>query len=72
MAKSQKVTLVEASNGTVTATTKDAEVLDIITTAFSTDTVVTGMIGLLQRAAFFAGGMALNNQLKQGTPNFLK
>lgn len=72
MAKSQKVTVTEDSAGVASVTTKDAEILDIVTTAISTESAVTGMYGLVQRGAFFIGGMALNNKLKSGSVNFLK
>lgn len=72
MAKSQKVTVLAGTNGAHTATLKDSDLLDILTTAVSTDTVVTGAHGLLQRAGFFVAGMAVNNKMKHNSFNFLK
>lgn len=72
MAKSQKVTVTENSSGVVTATAANATPVDVLTTAISTDSAVTGMLGLAQRAAFFVGGMAVQSKLKTNTFNFLK
>lgn len=73
MAKSQKITLTD-NNGTIVAQTKDSDLFDIVTTAVSTDTVVSGFHGLAQRFAFFAAGMSVNNYLKNPNKsfNFLK
>lgn len=72
MTKSQKLTVTEGADGAITVAKKDSEILDIPLTVLSTDTVITGTHGLIQRGLIFAGGMMLNNQLKQGSPNFLK
>lgn len=72
MAESQKVTVVESSDGRVTVNTKSATLLDTATTLFSTDSAVTGMYGLVQKIALVTGGMALNNKLKFGSFNFVK
>lgn len=61
---SKTVTL--AADGT-TATVADAKIADILTTAISTNTAVTGTYGLVQKAALVIGGMALqNNRLGRG------
>lgn len=55
---SKKVTL--SADGT-TATVADATFGDILTTAVSTDSAVTGMYGLVQRGAFLLTGMVVQN-----------
>lgn len=72
MAKSQKVTVAAGTGGQITATTKDSDLFDILTTSLSTDSAVTGAHGLIQRGLFFAGGMAVNNYMKRGSFNFVK
>lgn len=72
MTKSQKVIVTTAADGKVSAATKDAELLDVVTTAISTDSAVTGAYGLMQKAALVAGGMAIQSKLKNDTFNFLK
>lgn len=61
--------IVVAANGTASA--EDAVFLDVITTAVSTDTALTGSLGLLQRGLFFVGGMMVQNKRKVGTWNIL-
>lgn len=70
--KSQVVTVVEGSNGAITATTEDATLIDTITTLFSTKSSLTGAYGLLQRGGLFVGGMAVQSKLKTNSFNFLK
>lgn len=72
MTVSQKVTVAEGSGGTITVTAKPAEMLDIVTTAVSTDSALTGMYGLAQRAALVAIGMATQSKIKTGSFNFIK
>lgn len=61
---SKKITL--SADG-ATATVADAVVSDILTTAISTDSFVSGAYGLIQRAGFVAIGMAVqNNRLGRG------
>lgn len=55
---SKKVTL--SADG-ATATVAEATIGDIFTTALSTDSALTGMYGLTQRAALFVAGMATQN-----------
>lgn len=55
---SKKVTLNAAGDA---ATVADATVGDIFTTLVSTDSAVTGMYGLAQRAGLFVAGMATQN-----------
>jgi hypothetical protein len=65
---SKKVTL--SADG-ATATVTDATLTDIFTTAISTDSAITGMYGLAQKAGLFVGGMALqNSRLGQGINPF--
>lgn len=59
--------IVVAADGTATAS--DAVYLDVITTAVSTDTALTGTLGLVQRGLFFVGGMAAQNKRKMGSWN---
>jgi len=63
---SKKIVL--AADGT-TATVSEAVIGDILTTAISTNEAVTGMYGLVQRAAFFVGGMVVQNKRKNGSYN---
>lgn len=70
--KSQVVTVIENAQGVKSATLKDAGVADVLTTAISTDSALTGLLGLAQRGAFFLGGMAVQSKLKADTFNFLK
>lgn len=72
MIKSQVVTVTENASGVKSATVKDASLLDVVTTALSADSAVTGLMGLSQRAAFFVGGMAVQSKLKANSYNFLK
>lgn len=72
MIKSQVVTVTENASGVKSATVKDASPLDAVATALSTDSAVTGLIGLSQRALFFIGGMAVQSKLKADSYNFLK
>lgn len=72
MTVSQTVTITEAVPGTVVATAAPAEMLDVVSTLFSTNSAVTGMYGLIQRGGLFAAGMATQSKLKNNTFNFLK
>lgn len=63
---SKKVTLSADGN---TATVADATIGDIVTTVFSTDSALTGMYGLGQRAALFVAGMAVQNKRVGGSLN---
>lgn len=51
------------------ATVADATIGDIFTTIVSTDSAVTGIYGLGQRAALVVAGMAVNSFRLRGTPN---
>lgn len=55
---SKKVTLNAAGDA---ATVAEATIGDIFSTMISTDSAVTGVYGLGQRAALFVGGMAVQN-----------
>lgn len=63
---SKKVTL--SADG-LTATVVDATIGDILTTVVSTDSAVTGIYGLGQRAGLLIGGMAINSFRLRGSPN---
>lgn len=61
---SKKITL---SADEATATVATATVSDIVTTAISMDSAVTGVHGLAQKALLVVGGMAYqNSRLGQG------
>lgn len=69
MTASKKVTL--SADG-ATATVATATIGDVFTTAISTDSAVTGLYGIAQKAGLVALGMAVqNNRLGNGW-NFLK
>jgi hypothetical protein len=63
---SKKVTL--AADG-LTATVADATVGDVFTTLFSTDSAVTGLYGLGQRALCVVGGMSFQSKRMGGSFN---
>lgn len=59
--------LITLSADGTTATVADAKIADIVTTAISTNTAVTGTYGLIQKGLMVVGGMALqNNRLGRG------
>lgn len=61
---SKKITL--SADG-ATATVAEATMMDIVTTAVSTDSAVTGTYGLVQKGLLLVGGMAIqNNRLGRG------
>lgn len=67
---SNKVTVIPANGSNpATATVVEAKIADILTTALSTDSAVTGTYGLIQKAALFVGGMAVQSKRRQGTFN---
>lgn len=63
--------VVTPANGTTpaSASVSDAKIMDILTTAISTDSAVTGTYGLIQKAALFVGGMAVQSKRKLDTFN---
>jgi len=63
---SKKITL---SADEATATVANATVGDIFSTAVSTDSAVTGMYGLAQKALLVAGGMMVNSYRLRGSFN---
>lgn len=71
MSTSQIVT-VSDNNGVITATTQKAEAFDMLTTVFSTNSALTGVLALGQRAGLVVAGMAVQSKLKNNTFNFLK
>jgi len=72
MTVSQKVTVAENANGDVTVTAKPAELMDVVTTAVSTDSALTGAYGFSQKAALVVAGMSIQSKLKTNSFNFLK
>ena len=68
---SHKVTVVPGTgpNSAATAVVEEAQILDILTTALSTDSAVTGTYGLIQKAALFVGGMAVQNKRRANSFN---
>lgn len=68
---SQKVTVVKAADGTLTATREDAVVADMFTTLFSSDQAVTGIMGFGQKASLVVAGMAIQEYRRSGSVNFL-
>lgn len=59
--------LITLSADGTSATVADAKIADIVTTAISTNTAVTGTYGLIQKGLMVVGGMALqNNRLGRG------
>lgn len=56
---SKKIVLNAAGDA---ATVSEATLGDVFTTVFSTDSAVTGLYGLAQKAALVIGGMAIQNQ----------
>lgn len=63
---SKKIVL--AADG-ATATVAEASISDILTTAISTDTAVTGTYGLVQKGLLLVGGMMIQSKRKLGTFN---
>lgn len=63
---SKKVTL--AADG-LTATVSDATIGDIGSTLISTDSAVTGVYGLAQKALLVGGGMMVNSYRLRGSFN---
>lgn len=68
---SQKVTVVKAADGALTATREDAVFADTFTTLFSSDQAVTGVMGFGQKAALVVAGMAIQEYRRSGSVNFL-
>lgn len=69
MAESKKITL--SADG-ATATVAAATAADILTTAVSMDSAVTGFYGLAQKAGLFVAGMAVQNNRVTGSFAFWK
>lgn len=69
MAVDSQLVTVSASGTTVTATTKAASVADVLTSVISTDSAITGTMGLAQRIGLFVGGMSVQSKLKTGSWN---
>lgn len=63
---SKKITL---SADEATATVADATIGDAFSTLFSTDSAVTGMYGLAQKAALVVSGMTINSYRLRGSFN---
>lgn len=58
---SQKVTITEAADGTITASRASAELIDIVSTTFSSNDALTGAYGLVQKVVLFGAGMSFQN-----------
>lgn len=63
---SKKVTLNAAGDA---ATVAEATVGDIFTTAVSTDSALTGLYGLIQKAGLVVVGMSIQNKRLGGSLN---
>jgi len=59
--------IVVATDGSVTAA--DATIADVFTTLISTDTVVSGLLGVSQKVGLFVAGMSFQNYRRQGSWN---
>lgn len=67
---SHKIVVTPAVGNTpAAAVVTEAKIMDTVTTLFSTDSAVTGTLGLAQKAALFAGGMIVQSKRKLGTYN---
>lgn len=62
---SKKVTI-KADN---TTSVQEAEIMDIVSTAMSTDQMLTGTYNLLQKLAFVGVGMVVQSKRKLNTFN---
>lgn len=69
MTESKKLVLNAAGDAVTIA---PATVTDVLTTAISVDSAVTGMYGLLQRGGLFLAGMATGSKVKTGEFKFWK
>lgn len=65
---SKKVTIVE-NEGVTEAVVSDATIGDIVTTIISTDSAVTGVYGIAQRAALVLAGMSAQEFRRSGSIN---
>lgn len=63
---SKKITL---SADEATATVADAKIGDVFSTLISTDSAVTGVYGLAQKALLVGGGMMINSYRLRGSFN---
>lgn len=67
---SSKVVVTPAtSTNPASATVTEAKMMDIFTTALSTDSAVTGTYGLIQKAGLFVAGMSVQSKRKTGSFN---
>jgi len=64
-----RVVTVAGTDAVPVLTSVEAEFTDVFTTLFSTTEALTGMYGLLQRGALFAGGMMLQSKRMGGGLN---
>lgn len=65
---SKKVTIVE-KEGVSEAVVSDATIGDIVTTIVSTDSAVTGVYGIVQRAGLVLAGMSAQEFRRTGSLN---
>jgi hypothetical protein len=63
--------IVTGTGATATAAVSEAKIADILTTAISTDSAVTGTYGLIQKAGLVVLGMGFQSSRKGGSWNFL-
>lgn len=68
MTVSKKIVL--SADG-ATATVANAEIMDTVTTLFSTNEAVTGLLGLAQKVGLVLAGMAAQSYRKTGSLNIL-
>ena len=67
---SNKIVVTPANGNTpASASVSEAKVMDILTTALSTDSAVTGTYGLIQKGLIFLGGMSVQNKRRMGSFN---
>jgi len=67
---SHKIVVTPAAGSTpASATVTEAKIMDILTTAVSSTEAVTGTYGLVQKAAFVVGGMAIQSKRLRGDFN---
>ena len=66
---SQKVTVVKGADGKSTATCEDAVLMDVLTTAVSSDQTLTGSYGFGQKVGFVALGMMIQEYRRSGSLN---
>lgn len=64
-----KFVQVDAAGAVIAASTRDATLSDIFTTAISSDSAITGPYGLMQKAGLVVTGMSINAKRLRGSWN---